>query len=264
MSSTDGFMDEHLTTLVELLANEPAADVVVRSFVAGCLKPFTPALASLHRLIPADGSIATLASYGYPSEVMGRFARFDSTLPLPVCDTLRENRIIIVPISEIFDRYPLLQPSDGSDDPFMMQHAHLEGVFLPITVQGRSEAVFSFVGAVNGLRSHRDLLRVRGVTSALSLWLTRAKDVPAANTASVGGSPPSTLTERQVVVLTLVADGMSNEQIADALSCSRSTVKAELQRIMFTLATRTRTQAVERAQQLGLLETSKTSPEGLP
>jgi DNA-binding CsgD family transcriptional regulator/AcrR family transcriptional regulator len=260
MAVVDGYADEHLTAFVELLASEPAPDVVVRSAVAGCLKSFAPALASLHRLSPEDGSIHTLAAFGYPPEVMGRFTRFDATLPLPVSETLRDNRTIIVSIAEIFDRFPLLRPTDGSDDAFMGQHAHLEAVFLPVTVQGRSEAVFSFVGTVHGLCSHRDLLKVRGVTSALSLWLARSALATTASQSHFGGSPPATLTERQLGVLTLVADGMSNDQIADALGCSRSTVKADLQRIMFTLATRTRTQAVERAQQLGLLTPSELHP----
>ena len=61
------------------------------------------------------------------------------------------------------------------------------------------------------------------------------------------------LSEREREVLTLIAQGLSNQQIADALIVSVGTVKKHLNNIFGKLAVESRTQAVARARALGLL-----------
>ena len=54
-------------------------------------------------------------------------------------------------------------------------------------------------------------------------------------------------------MLRLVADGLTNPQIAGRLVTAPSTVKKHINHIFGKLQARDRTQAVERARQLGLL-----------
>lgn len=61
------------------------------------------------------------------------------------------------------------------------------------------------------------------------------------------------LSEREREVLALIADGLSNGEIASRLSISLSTVKGHIANIFGKLGVRSRTQAVSRAQDLGLL-----------
>jgi two-component system NarL family response regulator len=62
-----------------------------------------------------------------------------------------------------------------------------------------------------------------------------------------------TLTERQEEVLNLIAEGMSNQEIADRLQIVEGTVKAHVKIILSKLGARDRTQAVSVALQRGLV-----------
>ncbi len=71
------------------------------------------------------------------------------------------------------------------------------------------------------------------------------------------GNPPSTLpdpiSDREFVVLELIAMGLSNQEIADRLHISLHTVKTHARRINAKLGVKSRTQAIVRARELGLL-----------
>jgi LuxR family maltose regulon positive regulatory protein len=75
--------------------------------------------------------------------------------------------------------------------------------------------------------------------------------------ASVGHRPPSalveSLTERELEVLQLIAEGLSNREIADRLVLALSTVKVHTRNIYGKLGVHSRTQAVIRARELDLL-----------
>jgi LuxR family maltose regulon positive regulatory protein len=61
------------------------------------------------------------------------------------------------------------------------------------------------------------------------------------------------LSERELEVLQLIAEGLSNREIADRLVLALSTVKVHTRNIYGKLGVHSRTQAVMRAQELGLL-----------
>ena len=61
------------------------------------------------------------------------------------------------------------------------------------------------------------------------------------------------LTARQLDILPLLAEGMPNKQIADALGVTEGTVKQHLKELFKRLSARNRTQAVQEARRLGLL-----------
>ena len=71
-----------------------------------------------------------------------------------------------------------------------------------------------------------------------------------------GDPDGSDLTPRELDILQLLARGRSNPEIAQALSLSESTVKANLTRIMDKLEVRDRVQVIIRAAQLGLVTLS--------
>ncbi|MFN8378225.1 MAG: LuxR C-terminal-related transcriptional regulator [Anaerolineae bacterium] len=76
------------------------------------------------------------------------------------------------------------------------------------------------------------------------------------------------LTPREMEILQLIGQGMTNEQIADALVLSRGTVKAHSHNIYGKLGVTNRTQAVLKAAEVGLLPidalTSVASPADIP
>jgi DNA-binding NarL/FixJ family response regulator len=62
-----------------------------------------------------------------------------------------------------------------------------------------------------------------------------------------------TLTDRQLTVLRLAADGRSNKEIALSLGLSPATIKTHLAMIQVYLGARNRTDAAARARSLNLL-----------
>jgi DNA-binding NarL/FixJ family response regulator len=71
--------------------------------------------------------------------------------------------------------------------------------------------------------------------------------------AQAEGAVPASLTSRQLQILPLLADGLPNKRIADALGLTEGTVKQHLKELFKRLNARNRTQAVGEARRLGLL-----------
>lgn len=65
--------------------------------------------------------------------------------------------------------------------------------------------------------------------------------------------PRRTLSHRETGILQMIANGMSNKQIALTLGITPETVKSHAKRIFVKLSSRTRAQAVARAEAFGLL-----------
>ena len=65
---------------------------------------------------------------------------------------------------------------------------------------------------------------------------------------------PNLLSPRELEILRLIADGLTNEQIANRLYLSLYTVKAHVRNIFAKLEAATRTQAVARARELGQMQ----------
>ncbi|MGE8493522.1 response regulator [Comamonas sp.] len=74
--------------------------------------------------------------------------------------------------------------------------------------------------------------------------------VPAAS----GGEPDVGLTPREAEILRLVADGMSNREIANEVHLSRHTVESHVKRIYRKLAVSSRMMAVREARARGMIE----------
>ncbi|UUY08307.1 LuxR C-terminal-related transcriptional regulator [Pseudomonas sp. J452] len=83
---------------------------------------------------------------------------------------------------------------------------------------------------------------------ALMRWAGKA------GSAGEESEPAALLSRRELDVLRLIAQGLSNQQIAESLFISLHTVKTHAQRINFKLGVERRTQAVVRAKELGLTD----------
>jgi DNA-binding NarL/FixJ family response regulator len=84
------------------------------------------------------------------------------------------------------------------------------------------------------------------------IYLPDALFIPDSQAAATSGEA-APLTARQMQILPLLAEGMPNKRIADALEVTEGTVKQHLKDLFKRLNTRNRTQAVKEARRLGLL-----------
>jgi DNA-binding NarL/FixJ family response regulator len=93
-----------------------------------------------------------------------------------------------------------------------------------------------------------DALLAPGVTRRLIAEFVRRPETPRARPAEL-----ARLTDRERDVLALIAQGLSNSQIADGLVVSPATVKTHVSRILAKLAARDRAQLVMLAYESGLV-----------
>ena len=99
-------------------------------------------------------------------------------------------------------------------------------------------------------RGHADAARHVSVRYLAKLQAAVALDAPEAATGVRLPEPPS---ERELEVLALIGAGEANQEIADRLFVSTSTVKTHVNNLYRKLGVRSRTQAIARAKELGLL-----------
>ncbi|HXX12110.1 MAG TPA: response regulator transcription factor [Burkholderiales bacterium] len=85
------------------------------------------------------------------------------------------------------------------------------------------------------------------------VYLPDALFIPDAQSAGAKGDEAAAFTPRQLEILPLLAEGMPNKRIADALDVTEGTVKQHLKDLFRRLNARNRTQAVKEARRLGLL-----------
>lgn len=105
------------------------------------------------------------------------------------------------------------------------------------------------------------------VFASLGIWLglklTKEKKVVVVKEVAVLDPGPFTLNEgrlrelgitrRELEILELIANGMSNREIAEKLFVSENTVKTHSSRLFDKLSAKRRTQAVQIGKQLGLI-----------
>jgi DNA-binding NarL/FixJ family response regulator len=113
-----------------------------------------------------------------------------------------------------------------------------------LTKDASAEEIEQAIRALVGGRTHLD----PAVQQRLVAAIVDANPVRSAQTHEL----PDQLTAREVEVLKLIAAGLSNAEIAEALVVSGATVKTHVNRIFYKTGARDRAQAVRYAYQHGI------------
>jgi DNA-binding NarL/FixJ family response regulator len=112
-----------------------------------------------------------------------------------------------------------------------------------LTKDASAEQIETAIRAVHAGQTHLDpAVQERLVAAVIS-------HPPPADPASPGDKPPDGLTMREAEVLALLAEGLSNTEIAQRLYLSNATVKTHINRIFAKTGARDRAQAVRYAYQ---------------
>jgi DNA-binding NarL/FixJ family response regulator len=91
------------------------------------------------------------------------------------------------------------------------------------------------------------------LVAALAHPASMRSPAPVSSTSNAGTLPPVDLSEREIEVLRLIAQGATNREIATQLVISEGTVKNHISNILSRLGLRDRTQAAIFARERGLL-----------
>ena len=115
-----------------------------------------------------------------------------------------------------------------------------------LTKEASAEQIEAAIRAVHAGQTHLDPAVQERLVAAVT-------SQPAAAGHPAGPTqPPGGLTAREAEVLTLLAAGLSNAEIAQRLFVSNATVKTHINRIFAKTGARDRAQAVRYAYQTGL------------
>lgn len=109
---------------------------------------------------------------------------------------------------------------------------------------------------VDGLRSiaaGEALLAPELTRAVIERAITRERAAAPVTASATAGVVPPNLTEREAEVLRLIAQGLSNDEIAELLVIGRATVKTHVSNVLTKLALRDRAQAVAYAYRTGLV-----------
>jgi len=136
----------------------------------------------------------------------------------------------------------------------------LYGLHGGALIAGLKLAEYRFLVVEHSLEIYGGL--VAALFAALGIWLglklTRTKEVIVVRDAApfvIDQARMNSLgiTPREYEILTLIAEGLSNREIAEKLFVSENTVKTHSSRLLDKLNARRRTQAVQIAKQSGLI-----------
>lgn len=144
-------------------------------------------------------------------------------------------------------------------------HVLIYGLCAGVLIVVLKVIEFRFLVVEHALQIYGGLIAVifAGVGIWLGLKLTKKKEVLVVKEVRVPSLKPFALneerlkdlgiTKRELEILELMAQGMSNREIAEKLFVSENTVKTHSSRLFDKLSAKRRTQAVQIAKEMGLI-----------
>lgn len=253
MADVDGQFTDGATAFLAFLAANPDADDVARACVHGPLRPLG-AFASAVYMASTPADLTLIGTYEMPDITWQRYSAISVAAPLNTCRAFRENRIVVRPASQSGSWF-------NDAERRTLQGALSSGavaepwiVTVPLAVKGLPIGVLcAHLPRAPAAASDDRQLRGTGAAMALWLYLRQISEQAPHRHPVPTPSPHVRITDRQLQVLSLVAQGRSAREIAEELRYSESTVKKDLMGLMAFLNVRDRDTAVARAREIGLL-----------
>jgi two-component system, NarL family, response regulator LiaR len=172
-----------------------------------------------------------------------------------VCDGVDCPRAEILPANLIMKRHILIFGLAGGFLIALLQYFEYRFLIIEHSVEiyGALVAIlFATFGIWLGLRIAQKR-RPAGEPAAKEAFVPAETAVPGSFTPNTANRQSLGITARELEILTLIAAGFSNREIAAQLFVSENTVKTHCARAFEKLGAARRTQAVNRCKELGLL-----------
>lgn len=155
----------------------------------------------------------------------------------------RDFQLVVDQPDEVLDwtRVPEFRESETARE-HLLAAGYTQGVSLVLRAHGRMVGTFHFNVTHTDAFDDTEFQAIDAVRDALSAAVGGALDAAAAS-----------LSERELTVLTLVATGATNAQIAEQLQISRRTVATHVEHLLQKLRASNRLQAVAAARERHLI-----------
>lgn len=237
-----------------ILATSESADDFCRGLVHSVLADVGAVAAFICR-VEGDSTLFFFGRYGYDHPVFHGESPISIWEPRAVTNSIRENHVVEV---NSRDEYVLeYDPKNALDVPgngfvaIPLRRGERPLGGLGIAFQGRLEDI-----PVNA-ETWR-VLQLAAEILASGFWANRTKPgnslVPTPLTGERKLEIHDQLTKRQLTILQMISDGLTNKQIASELRVSESTIKQEAVKIFKILQVATRGQARTVAKALNLTQ----------
>lgn len=242
-----------LSNFARFLSANPTPDAVARALVLGALAPLRSSAVFLFTVTQhpdhPQGVLNVLSTFGASDAEITTFSTLPVDLPLPVTESVSSGRLVVTEGAQLVDLFPLLQAPDLlAVIPERALTSTL--VCMPFISQGVTIGAASLFVDIDAVRTLDDLGYLQAVADVSTLWLAARGGT---STPGIGVTPTPMLTSRQREILTLLAQGRTNLQIAASLGYSVPTIKKDVQRIMALCGVRTRKDVPAKAERFGLL-----------
>lgn len=189
--------------------------------------------------ITVDGYIAPIGTFGIPTQVVAGWGNISLSVDAPFTEAVKTNKVILLKRDESLEKYPSLANYEGIPQKW---ESYLVCPILPhgliaLTLDSTPKLDHQFdlflrtVGAIVMHHFYNSQIRVE-------------KNIHGNRTHS--GKKLGALSERQVTIMHLMENGLSNPAIATQIGYSESLVRQETMAIFSTLNVSGRKELIER------------------
>jgi len=254
---------DRMNTLLSYLANKPTLDDVAQFLVLDMFREHKPR-AAIISVFDSSGNVRAAGSFGLPPDVIRALRKMSLWDRSPAVDAIREGEPLTFNDSnEMLRQYPWLENHEGLLNPTMVWpmaigNQRLGSLQMQFAQPVADESVTPIFNATTPILGLYVSLRAAGATP-------QEKQEKEEGSRTSQGQVESELSARQVRILHLLAEGLTNPQIAARIGFSDSTVRQETMAIYRFLGANGRRDAVHIAGLRGLLnETSRLNPIPTP
>lgn len=240
-----------LCLFLRTLHEHPPGQAMAEAIALTALRPLGGCAVTIHMVLEPEQA-TMVGSYGLLEPETSKAAFLSLRLPLPTPQSIATGSTWVGTGRELMERFPLLR----MDRPWAMPLVpRLEDCYFFVAPMLRNSVPYGAIFTAMEQEfpvSPEDWAYARAVQDICSLWGIHEIDAHAARNNLTTG-PGMVLTDRQMRVLDLLAQGRTNEAIANSLGYSLSTIKADLRMLYDLLGDTNRAEVVARAKQLGLV-----------
>jgi len=238
---------------MRFLSTYPEPQEVCDALLSGAFMSFGAQSVNIILTTP-HATYKVVGATGISLPIVPRYQEFSALLNTAVKHAVHEAEIITTSLLGQITAYPALE----IDRPIWEELANATGdlglEIVPIVSNGMAIGAFTLFRDPSIALSRADYSMLSGIGHLLGIWATHplTESNLETNIALPSNEIAFMLNDRQLQVLELVELGRSNAAIGVILGYSQSTVKQDLQRAMRVLRASDRTEAAQRARDLGL------------